>query len=87
MGIDTHPSGDAPMTKRPDPSDPSSPERNPLGLGPRDAEGSNTGSVADTSYDAHGSDPYTIGEPRKDFDETSGGGDATGADASLREEP
>lgn len=48
--------------------DPSSPERNPLGLGPRDAKGSNTGSTADTSYDAVGSDPYTTGEPRKDLD-------------------
>ena len=40
---------------------------NPLGLGPRDAESSNTGSTADTSYDAVGSDPYTTGEPEKDF--------------------
>ena len=43
-------------------------ERNPLGLGPRDREGSNTGSTDDTSYDAHGSDPYRTGEPRKEFD-------------------
>ena len=47
--------------------DPSSPERNPLGLGPRDSKSSNTGSTADTSYDAVGSDPYTTGEPRKDM--------------------
>ena len=63
------------MTKRPDPSHPSSPERNPLGLGARDAEGSNTGSEADTSYAAHGSDPYTTGEPRKDFGSDAGEGD------------
>ncbi len=47
------------------PTDPSAPEQNPLGLGPRDREGSNTGSVADTSYNARGSDPYTTGEPDK----------------------
>ena len=47
--------------------DPSSPERNPLGLGPRDAKGSNTGSTADTSYNAVGSDPYESGEPRRDL--------------------
>ena len=55
------------MTDRFDAPDPSSPERNPLGLGPRDREGSNTGSTADTSYAAQGADPYTTGEPRKDF--------------------
>ncbi len=54
------------MPDRPNPSDPTSPERNPLGLGARDAGDSNTGSTADTSYDAHGSDPYRTGEPRKD---------------------
>jgi len=42
------------------------PEDNPLGLGARDREGSNTGSVADTHYDAVDSDPYTTGEPVKD---------------------
>lgn len=46
-------------------------ERNPLGLGPRDREGSNTGSTEDTSYDAQGSDPYTTGEPRKEDDRES----------------
>jgi hypothetical protein len=56
------------MANSPDRSHPSSPERNPLGLGPRDRESSNTGSTADTSYDAHGSDPYLTGEPRKTFD-------------------
>jgi hypothetical protein len=44
-------------------------EENPLGLGPRDRESSNTGSVEDTSYDARGSDPYTTGEPRKELDD------------------
>ena len=62
------------MTKRPDPSHPSSADRNPPGVGPRDAESSNTGSTADTSYDAHGSDPYTTGEPRKEFKGRSEGG-------------
>ena len=66
------------MTHRPDPRHPSSPERNPLGLGARDPDGSNTGSVADTSYDARDSDPYTTGEPRKDLTDT---GDAAGAEA------
>ncbi len=42
-------------------------DNNPLGIGPRDRESSNTGSEADTSYDAHGSDPYEHGEPRRDF--------------------
>ena len=42
-------------------------EHNPLGLGPRDRDSSNTGSTEDTSYDAVGSDPYMTGEPRKDF--------------------
>ena len=46
--------------------DPTSPERNPLGLGPRDRESSNTGSVEDTSYNARGSDPYTTGEPQEE---------------------
>ena len=41
------------------------PENNPLGIGPRDREGSNTGSTEDTSYNAHGSDPYETGEPDK----------------------
>ena len=41
-------------------------EENPLGIGPRDrGEGSNTGSIADTHYEAVASDPYTTGEPRK----------------------
>jgi hypothetical protein len=53
--------------RRPDVPDPSAPDRNPLGLGARDPEESNTGSVADTSYDAQGSDPYTTGEPRETF--------------------
>ena len=56
------------MTDRSDHHDPSSPERNPLGIGPRDRESSNTGSTEDTSYDAYGSDPYTTGEPRKDLE-------------------
>jgi hypothetical protein len=42
-------------------------DENPLGLGARDRESSNTGSADDTSYDAQGSDPYATGEPRKDF--------------------
>jgi hypothetical protein len=64
------------MPEKTNAPDPSSPERNPLGLGPRDAKSSNTGSVADTSYDAVGSDPYASGEPRKDFD-TDASDDAT----------
>jgi hypothetical protein len=58
------------VTDRPD-SRRNAPESNPLGLGPRDRESSNTGSVEDTSYEAHGSDPYTTGEPRKRFDRVS----------------
>ena len=42
-------------------------EDNPLGLGPRDRGSSNTGSVEDTSYEAHGSDRYETGEIEKDF--------------------
>ena len=56
------------MADRPDAPDPSAPERNPLGLGPRDPEGSNTGSTADTSYNARGSDPYATGEPLAGLD-------------------
>ena len=56
---------------RPDAPDPSSVERNPLGLGPRDREGSNTGSIDDTSYEARDSDPYETGEPRKNLGERS----------------
>ena len=55
------------MADRRDAPDPTGPERNPLGLGPLDREGSNTGSIADTSYNARGSDPYTTGEPVEDF--------------------
>jgi hypothetical protein len=51
-------------------------DTNPLGLGPRDREGSGTGSTEDTSYDAVGSDPYTTGEPEKDF----GGVERSGAE-------
>jgi hypothetical protein len=51
------------------PHDPSAPEVNPLGLGPRDPESSNTGSVESTHYDAVASDPYHTGEPEKRFDE------------------
>jgi hypothetical protein len=54
------------MPDRPNPTHPSSPQRNPLGLGPRDRESSNTGSTADTSYNAYGSDPYTTGEPARE---------------------
>ena len=67
------------MADRPDPSHPSSPERNPLGIGARDAESSNTGSTADTSYNAQGSDPYTTGEPEKDV-EAKRPGDSRPAD-------
>jgi hypothetical protein len=45
---------------------PSSPERNPLGLGARDPESSNTGSTADTTYNAVGSDPYPPGQAHRD---------------------
>lgn len=38
-------------------------EPNPLGLGPRDREGSNTGSVEDTHYDAVADDPWLTEEP------------------------
>ena len=69
-----------------DAPDPSSPERNPLGLGPRDREGSNTGSVDDTSYNAHGSDPYTTGEPRKDFT-PAGEGDPADPETTSSDEP
>jgi hypothetical protein len=65
------------MTDRPADRDPSAPDRNPLGMGPRDPESSNTGSVADTSYDAQGSDPYTTGEPRKRFDDAAHTGGAS----------
>ncbi len=51
------------MPDHPNAPDPSSPARNPLGLGPRDRESANTGSIADTSYAARGADPYTTGEP------------------------
>jgi len=76
------------MPDRPKASDPSAPDVNPLGLGPRGRESSNTGSEADTSYDAHASDPYETGEPRKDFnagrgDERAGGTVADRADADL----
>jgi len=47
-------------------------ENNPLGLGPRDRESSNTGSVEDTSYDAHGSDRYQTGEIEKDLGDRAG---------------
>ena len=63
-------------------------EQNPLGLGPRDPESSNTGSIEDTSYNARGADPYTTGEPRKDT-ETSSTDASTPADpeTSSSEEP
>ena len=40
-------------------------EKNPLGLGARAPEESGTGSPADTSYDAYGSDPYGTGPLQK----------------------
>ena len=75
------------MADRPTRPDPSAPERNPLGLGARDRESSNTGSTADTSYDAHGSDPYTTGEPRKDFGATPGGSQPADPDVPSSDEP
>jgi hypothetical protein len=54
------------MTDERDRGDSPGLEDNPLGLGPRDREGSNAGSIADTHYDAVESDPYTTGEPVKD---------------------
>ncbi len=68
------------MPNPPAAPDPSSPERNPLGLGPRDRESSNTGSVADTSYEARGSDPYTTGEPGE---ERGAAGPSTPADPQV----
>jgi hypothetical protein len=65
----------------PDRPDTPAPEPNPLGLGPRDREGSNTGSIADTSYEAQGSDPYLTGEPEKRFDDAAGR--STPADPSV----
>lgn len=69
------------MPDRPSPPDRSSPEQNPLGLGARDPESSNTGSIADTSYNAQGSDPYPSGEPRRRFEDVPG--DATPADPDV----
>ena len=57
------------MTQHRDPSR----DDNPLGIGPRDRESSNTGSTADTSYDAVGSDRYPTGEPRRSHDDTAQG--------------
>ena len=68
------------MAGHPNAPDPSSPERNPLGIGPRDAESSNTGSIADTSYDARGADPYRTGEPNERVD-------THGSDASIPADP
>lgn len=59
------------MPDRHENTDPTTPDRNPLGLGSRGRESSNTGSTEDTSYDAHGSDPYTTGEPEKRFDDVA----------------
>jgi hypothetical protein len=75
------------MSDRPDKSDRSSPEKNPLGLGARDPESSNTGSVADTSYDAQGSDPYTTGEPKKHFDDTAEDATFSNPDVPGSDEP
>jgi hypothetical protein len=52
--------------------DPSSPERNPLGLGARDPESSNTGSTADTSYNAVGSDVNPAADADERFDDECG---------------
>jgi len=73
------------MSDHPDQPDPTSPDRNPLGLGPRDRDSSNTGSIEDTHYNAVGSDPYTTGEPVRDFrpvEEAEAAGDG-----SLSERP
>ena len=61
---------------------PRQPDQNPLGLGPRDRESSNTVSIAHTSYAAQGYDPYTTGEPHKRFDDRSGAG-STPADPDV----
>ena len=63
-------------------------EQNPLGLGPRDPESSNTGSIEDTAYDAVASDPYTTGEPRKDTEASSTDpGTPADPETSSSEEP
>jgi len=67
------------MSRHPD--DKTGPDQNPLGLGSR-GEQSNTGSSADTSYDAAGSDPYTTGEPKKDFGSGAAGASSP-EDAAL----
>jgi hypothetical protein len=59
------------VTDRRQSPDPNSPERNPLGLGARDRERSNTGSTADTSYDAVGSDVNPAREADRRFDDES----------------
>ena len=77
------------MPDRHDAPDPTSPERNPLGLGPRDRESSNTGSTDDTSYNARGADPYVTGEPRKEFGRGPDAGPdlPTDADTPSSDEP
>lgn len=55
------------------PHDPSDPGLDPLGLGPRDRESSNTGSVEDTRDDAVAADPNTTGEPERRVDDAADG--------------
>ncbi len=75
------------MPTDPTTPDPSSPERNPLGLGPRDRESSNTGSEADTRYAARDADPYTTGEPRRTFEDAAGTGDVSERPSAGRSTP
>jgi hypothetical protein len=61
---------------------PSSPERNPLGLGPNDPESSNTGSTDDTSLNAVGSDPYPAAQRQRELGEPPSDDSPAAPDAS-----
>jgi hypothetical protein len=69
------------------PHDPSAPDVNPLGLGPRDRESANTGSVDDTRYNAVGADPYTTGEPERRFDDDDDARDVVAPDRQSPSRP
>ena len=74
------------MTDDRDTSHPSLPERNPLGLGARDPESSNTGSTDDTSYDAVGSDPYPPDQAYRDRGEPPAGDAPAGGDGGATDD-
>jgi hypothetical protein len=62
-------------------------ENNPLGIGPRDPESSNTGSTADTSYNATGSPPRPTSATQENVGDSQPAADQSSPSRSRPADP